>query len=185
MRVIAAAYNYKGLEHSSGQPIVFFKTHKPEFVWENKENFIVLPKGAKKVWAEVEYAFLIGEGGKIEGMGVANDVTADWGADCHYFFGKAMPTFCKISRPWSFRNPPFDNKMTMRINGSLHQEGYIRDMIVKPKALIQMIHKRVALEVGDIVLSGTPFHNKTSLKRGDIVEVEIYDIGKITSRVRV
>lgn len=183
MRVIAAAYNFKGLEHTSGSPIVFFKSHDPEYIWDDSENYIIIPKGVKKIWAEVEFAFSIGNAGKIEGVGVANDITADWGADCHYYFGKAMPSFCKISRPWTYRNPPYDAVMTMKINGKQYQEGTIRDMILKPVELVNLIYNRTGLSIGDIVLSGTPYHTATALKEGDTVEVEIEGIGKITSKV--
>ena len=188
MRVIGAAFNFKGLEHESGVPILFYKTHDPEYVWEGKENSIILPKEVKKVWAEVEVAFSIlkaGDKAVIEGYAVANDITADYGADCHFLLGKSRPSFCKIARPWSFVKPNFNGRMIMRVNGTLLQDGRLREMIIQPQALVTLIDRRIGLETGDIVLSGTPFHTASPLRKGDTVEVEVEGLGNIVSKVKI
>jgi 2-keto-4-pentenoate hydratase/2-oxohepta-3-ene-1,7-dioic acid hydratase in catechol pathway len=56
--------------------------------------------------------------------------------------------------------------------------------------LIAYITAAITLEPGDLVLTGTPagvglFHNpKISLVRGDVVEIEIEDIGTLRNTVR-
>ena len=186
MRVIGAAFNQKGLEHSSGVPILFYKTDEPDYVWEGKEDVIILPDDVRSIWAEVEIAFLILKTTEveIEGYAVANDVTADYGADCHYLLGKSLPTFCKVSRPWNWVRPDYTAKMTMRINGVQHQMGCLNDMIIQPQALVSIIDKRVGLSTGDIVLSGTPYHEKIPLQKNDVVEVAVEGLGNIVSIVK-
>jgi len=182
MRVIAAAYNHKGLEHVAEVPIVFFKTHNPDFTTEEEIGVIKLPKDINFAWPEVEVAMLIDKNARIEAWSVANDITADYGADCHYLFGKAIPSFCKILMPFSLDISP-DAKMTTRLNGFLIQDGNLNEMLRGPEELVEIIHSRVGLEMGDIVLSGTPYHEKYQLSTGDSVEVWVEGLGTLKSRV--
>lgn len=186
MRVIAAAYNHKGLENVSGVPIVFFKTHEPDFVYAGDLSIIKLPENINFAWPEVEVAMLIDKrrGGiaKIIGWSVANDVTADYGADCHYLFGKSISSFCKISYPFDTSILPHA-KMTTYVNGEEIQDGNLNEMLLSPRELVALIDSRVELETGDIVLSGTPFHEKHRLCVDDYVKVCVEGLGVIESRV--
>lgn len=185
MRVIAAAYNHRGLEHVTGVPIVFFKTHMPDFTSERKQSIIKLPNNINFAWPEVEVAMLIMKyGGKAEiiSWSVANDITADYGADCHHLFGKAISGFCKILYPFSSNVLP-DAEMKTYVNGKTIQKGNLNDMLRSPKELVEIIDSRVELETGDIVLSGTPYHEKHKLCVGDYVRVYVEGLGTIRSRV--
>ncbi len=182
MRVIAAAFNHRGLERVTEVPIVFFKSHKPDFTVEEEISVIKLPEDINFAWPEVEVAMLIGENVEIKGWSVANDVTADYGADCHYLFGKAIPSFCKILIPFSSSVIPYA-KMTTHLNGFLIQNGNLNDMLRGPEELVELIHSRVGLETGDIVLSGTPYHEKYQLSAGDDVEVWVEGLGTLRSKV--
>ena len=187
MRIIAAAYNHRGLERASGVPIVFFKTHKPDFVYSEDLSIIKLPDNINFAWPEVEVAMLIDKRrdriAKIIGWSVANDVTADYGADCHYLFGKSIDGFCKILYPFSTSVLPHAKMITF-VNGKMTQNGNLNEMLLSPKELVETIDSRVELETGDVVLSGTPFHEKHKLHVDDYVKVYVEGLGIIESRVK-
>jgi 2-keto-4-pentenoate hydratase/2-oxohepta-3-ene-1,7-dioic acid hydratase in catechol pathway len=188
MRVIGAAYNFKGLEHPSGEPIFFFKNHRPDYVHidpMSKNNRLKLPSYANSVWPEVEVAFHVGMDEEnnpfILHYSVANDFTADFGPDCHYLLGKSFPGSFKISMVATSKAPRADAKMYCRINEELIQEDVVGNMIYNPQKLLDFLHSTVGLEKRDIITCGTPFHTKTPLKSGDIVSVFIEGLGGITN----
>lgn len=68
-------------------------------------------------------------------------------------------------------------------NGLLVQEAHIgEEMVWGPDYMIADLARHITLMPGDIVLTGTPCHSR-SLEPGDTIEVEITNIGRLTSRV--
>ncbi len=137
---------------------------------------------------EGEICFLI-QGGKIEGIGFGLDLTK---ADIqNHLKSKGLPW----ERAKGFDGSavlgefvPFDVpleslRMTLYINGTLAQEATIDLMIYKPLAMIEEIQSFMALEEGDIIMSGTP-KGVATYKIGDEFVGRIYsnDVMLVESR---
>lgn len=69
-----------------------------------------------------------------------------------------------------------------RLNGNVVQHSNTRHMIFKIAPVIAFISKNFTLEPGDIITTGTP-SGVSPLKDGDIVEVEIENIGVLKNPV--
>ncbi len=70
-----------------------------------------------------------------------------------------------------------------RLNGKTVQQGNTSQMIFKIPEIIAFISKNFTLEAGDIIITGTP-SGVSPLTDGDIVEVEIENIGILKNSVR-
>jgi 5-oxopent-3-ene-1,2,5-tricarboxylate decarboxylase/2-hydroxyhepta-2,4-diene-1,7-dioate isomerase len=68
------------------------------------------------------------------------------------------------------------------VNGSLVQEGALADMVWGVDDLLADVSRHVTLLPGDVVLTGTPWHSRPMVP-GDVVEVEIEGIGRLTNTV--
>jgi 5-oxopent-3-ene-1,2,5-tricarboxylate decarboxylase/2-hydroxyhepta-2,4-diene-1,7-dioate isomerase len=76
-------------------------------------------------------------------------------------------------------------KQTLRTfrNGRLVQQANIgEEMIWGPHYMVADIARHITLVPGDVILTGTPCHSR-SIDVGDVVEVEISEIGRLTSTV--
>ena len=68
-------------------------------------------------------------------------------------------------------------------NGHLVQEAHIgEEMIWGPHYMIADIARHITLVPGDVILTGTPCHSR-SLAVGDLIEVEVTGLGRLSSRV--
>ncbi|HWU61725.1 MAG TPA: fumarylacetoacetate hydrolase family protein [Ensifer sp.] len=80
-------------------------------------------------------------------------------------------------------------RITTRINGELVQNGNTSDMIFKVPEVIEILSSVMTLEPGDVIITGTPAGVGAGrkpplwLKAGDVCEVEIECIGKITTHM--
>ena len=199
-KIVAAAFNYKDLrsnEKSPEYPVLFMKS-PTSIIY--KGEYILVPKPLHgKVWGEVELALEIGDGvynptswgdrriQDIAGIRVANDVSAynvnDM--DVHLAFSKAVNNFCPISGLIEFHRWKDLNNLRLisRINGVVVQDSNTKHMFYKPKKLLDYISTYIYLIKGDLVLTGTPKHDKTILYDGDEIEVEIDGIGSVKNTV--
>lgn len=81
-------------------------------------------------------------------------------------------------------------RLETRLNGTVVQSASTDDMIFSVARLIALASTFTTLDIGDVIVSGTPagvgFARKPPLymKDGDIVEVEIEGIGTLTNPVR-
>lgn len=67
-------------------------------------------------------------------------------------------------------------------NGVLSQEGSVAEMIFGIDYLIADLARHITLMPGDIILTGTPA-NSRPMQPGDLVEVEVSGIGRLSNRV--
>ncbi len=70
-----------------------------------------------------------------------------------------------------------------RLNGEVVQQGNTSQMIFGIAETVAFISANFTLEAGDIIITGTP-SGVGPLHDGDVVEVEIENIGVLTNRVR-
>ena len=80
--------------------------------------------------------------------------------------------------------------LTTRLNGELMQTGDVNDLVFSVRKLVVLLSECMTLEPGDVVVTGTPsgvgYARKPPvwMKPGDIVEVEIEGLGKLTNTVQ-
>lgn len=103
-----------------------------------------------------------------------------------WFRGKSLDTFGPIGPviiPPEQVGDPQALGIQCRLNGEVVQQSNTRYMIFKIPELVSFISKNFTLEPGDIICTGTP-SGVGPLHDGDIVEVEIENIGVLRNPVR-
>jgi 5-oxopent-3-ene-1,2,5-tricarboxylate decarboxylase / 2-hydroxyhepta-2,4-diene-1,7-dioate isomerase len=68
------------------------------------------------------------------------------------------------------------------VNGEIRQEGTTDEMIWNMEYLVADVARTITLEPGDVILSGTPA-NSRPVEPGDVVEVEVEDLGILSNTV--
>jgi 2-keto-4-pentenoate hydratase/2-oxohepta-3-ene-1,7-dioic acid hydratase in catechol pathway len=172
-------------------PLIFFK---PPSSVIGPNQTIFLPLQSEQVDHEAELAVVIGKRGRwiqlpeassfIYGYTVANDITARdlQRKDGQWTRSKGFDTFCPLG-PWIETDfNPADAMITCHVNGVLRQMASTRDMIFHIDQLIAYVSSIMTLEVGDIILTGTPA-GISPLHPGDVVEAAIEGIGKLANNV--
>ena len=183
-------------------PIIFSKV--PESV-VGPGAFIELPVGVSDaIDYEAELAVIIGKGGKgisaqdamqhVWGYTIVNDVTSrDWqNRHLQWHMGKSFDTFCPMG-PWLVSADECDGTNTAVrcfVNGELRQNARTTELIFNIPTLIATLSAGITLYPGDIIATGTPvgvgigFKPPKYLKAGDVVRIEIDDIGTLENPVR-
>ncbi|GGG26911.1 hydrolase [Rhodococcoides trifolii] len=128
----------------------------------------------------------------VAGYTICNDLTtrslvprkdiAMMGTD--WMRAKNFPTFYPTG-PWlvpaQFVDNPLDLGIRLSLNGKLMQDSNTGDMVFGPAELISYISRFVALEPGDMVITGSPPGNGSHwgrfLRPGDVMECEIDGLG--------
>lgn len=205
-KVICVGLNYRdhateaGLE-APATPLLFAK-------WPNTligpDDEILVPDGVETDY-EAELAVVIGRRGRaiaeqdalehVAGYLCANDITARdlQFADGQWVRGKSLDTFCPIGPTLVAREQvpdPQDLRIRLSLNGTVMQDSSTAHMIFGVAEIISFVSRTATLEVGDVILTGTPagvgvFRNPpVGLREGDAVSVEIDGVGKLTNRVR-
>jgi 2-keto-4-pentenoate hydratase/2-oxohepta-3-ene-1,7-dioic acid hydratase in catechol pathway len=104
--------------------------------------------------------------------------------------GKTYPSFKPIGPGLvtvDELSPPLDLGITTWVNGQVRQQARTIEMIFGVEAILEAVSATVALEIGDVVLTGTPsgvaLATGNYLRVGDVVEVEIEGIGRLRNEV--
>jgi 2-keto-4-pentenoate hydratase/2-oxohepta-3-ene-1,7-dioic acid hydratase in catechol pathway len=205
--VICVGMNYAAHAAESGsappeQPIIFLKT--PNTV-AGPDDPVRMPSGSAKTDWEVELGIVIGRraylldtpadaAAHIAGFVVADDLSerafqldesgGQWSK------GKCVPGYAPIG-PWLVTPDEVEvGALRLRswINGEPRQDSTTADMIFAVDFLVWHLSHYLALEPGDLVLTGTPEGVALSgrfpyLRDGDIVEVEIEGLGRQRHRM--
>jgi len=200
--VVCIGMNYAAHAAESGSappeiPIMFLKT--PNTVVGPYDDVQIPPGSTKTDW-EVELGVVIGRRASylaspeqaaehIAGYVVANDVSerdfqmavsgGQWSK------GKCAPGF-NPTGPWLVTPDEVDAtgvRLRSFVNGEPRQDSTTGDMIFAVDHLIWHLSQYLALEPGDLVLTGTPEGVALSgrfpyLADGDVVEVEIDGLGR-------
>ncbi|MDF2987635.1 MAG: Ureidoglycolate lyase [Eubacterium sp.] len=197
-KVVAVGLNYVDhVKEFSGRdipknPVIFIKL--PHTVIGPGDT-ILLPEASERVDYEAEFAVVIGKYCKnvepeqasdyIFGATCLNDVTARdiQKSDGQWIRGKNYETFCPIG-PYIVTGLDYSKlDVKLLLNGEVKQHGDTSMHIFDTDYLISFISKVIPLEPGDVVTTGTP-EGVGPIKDGDIVEVEIEGIGKLTNLVK-
>lgn len=184
-----------------GTPQIFAKL--PSAVIGPGEN-IIIPKASQQVDYEVELAVVIGHRTKevcreealeyIFGYTVVNDVSARdvQFTDNQITTGKGFDTFCPMGPDLVLRDEipdPQELVVSSYVNGERRQHSPTSEMLFDVGTLIEFLSAHITLYPGDVISTGTPagvglFMDPPSyLKYGDVVEVEVDRIGRLTNPV--
>jgi len=154
---------------------------------------------------EAELALVIGRGGRdipegeaidhVAGFMVALDVTARDITRAHggqWFRGKSLDRTAPIG-PWLVTPDELgelgDRSITCQVNGEVVQSALLGDMHFTVERILAELSAGLSLEVGDVILTGTPDGTGVAreparfLEVGDVVEARIDGIGEVRSEV--
>ncbi len=203
-KIICLGKNYAEHAAETGfeppkEPVVFMKARTS--LNGPYDDVIVPDDYVKEVDYEGEIAFVMKKGGRrlnekeakdsILGYMAFNDVTARdlQRRDGQWVRGKSIDTFAPIG-PWIDVSVNFEELgVTTWVNGERRQHASSSRMIFKPWDIITILSTGMTLEPGDIIATGTPsgvggFSNPPKLlKHGDVVEIEVWGVGRIRNRI--
>lgn len=168
---------------------------KPTTALTGHGSDVVRPEGCKWLNYEGEIAIVIGRtcrnvapkdaGDYIAGYSVSNDYglhdfrDTDAGSMLRV---KGSDTLCPVGpglvTGWDFRG----KQIRTLVNGEVVQDGNTDEMEWDMHYLVADIARNITLEPGDILLSGTPANSRT-VYPGDVVEVEVEGLGKLTNTI--
>jgi 5-oxopent-3-ene-1,2,5-tricarboxylate decarboxylase/2-hydroxyhepta-2,4-diene-1,7-dioate isomerase len=169
--------------------------HKPITALNTHQSNVVRPVRCKWLNYEGEIAIVIGKhcrnispaeaGDYIAGYSVANDYglhdfrDTDAGSMLRV---KGSDTLCPIGpglvTGWDFRN----KRIATYVNGETVQEDNTDNMEWDMHYLVADIARTITLVPGDVLLSGTPA-NSRPVKPGDLCEVEVEGLGRLSNRI--
>jgi len=196
-KIICIGRNYAShaAEHKVEVPEIPLLFLKPPSSLIANEELIIIPPQTNQVEHEAELAVIIGKKGRwidpdrakehIFGYTIANDVTARdlQRLDGQWTRGKGFDTFCPIGPVIETEFDDSDALITCRVNDQVRQMASSRDMVFPTERLIAFISSIMTLEVGDVILTGTPA-GVGVLNSGDLVEIEIEGIGTLKNYVK-
>jgi 2-keto-4-pentenoate hydratase/2-oxohepta-3-ene-1,7-dioic acid hydratase in catechol pathway len=197
-KILAVGLNYKS--HLGGRP----QPARPEIFYkavtalQDPGGPIVIPRDATDLHYEGEIVAVIGKPVRnatpeeardaIFGVTCGNDVSErNWqhgpGKDLQWWRAKGCDTFAPLG-PAIVTGADYGNLLLeTRLNGESVQKQYTSDLIFDCAAIVSWISGWVTLLPGDIIYTGTPGSTR-KMSPGDIVEVEIEDIGVLSNPVR-
>lgn len=210
-KVVCIGLNYMDHARETGaaiptKPIMFAKF--PSSVIGPYDTIHVIPDVTTRVDYEAELGVVIGKPasrvsvedapGYIFGYTVINDVSArdiqkgkEYGNQ--WVRGKSFDTFCpmgpSITTADEVTNAQ-DLPVRAILNGRVLQDGNTRDMIFSIPALVSYISQGITLEPGDVIATGTPNgvgdarNPPIYLKKGDVIEIEVGNLGKLENPVQ-
>ncbi len=194
-KILACAGNYKshlGDAAPHPYPEMFFKV--PSCLIACGED-VVIPKGTEEVHYEAELVIVIGRRAKnvpadealdyVLGVTCGNDISArDWQkADVQWWRAKGSDTFGPCG-PWIVSGIDYDDLLLqLRLNGEVRQKERTSNMEHGVAAVVSWASRHVTLEPGDLIFTGTP-GKTTPIQPGDVVEVELEEVGILRTAVR-
>ena len=200
--VLCIGMNYAAHAAESGSappevPILFLKT--PNTV-AGPDDPVTIPRASERTDWEVELGVVIGRHalyldspsqslGHVAGFVTGNDVSerqfqlVDSGGQ--WSKGKCAPGFNPLG-PWLVTPDEVDHgnlRLRSWVNGEPRQDSTTADLIFGVEHLVWHLSQYLALEPGDVIMTGTPQGVALSgrypyLKAGDVVEIEVEGLGR-------
>jgi 2-keto-4-pentenoate hydratase/2-oxohepta-3-ene-1,7-dioic acid hydratase in catechol pathway len=198
-KIVCVGRNYAAHADEHGvevpaEPLLFFK---PPSSVTGPGRAIELPALSERVEHEAELAVVIGRRcravteeaawGHVLGITCGNDVTARdlQRRDKQWTRGKGFDTFCPLG-PWVVTGLAEARvsglTVCCRVNGEERQRGSTAQMVFSPAHLIAYISAVMTLEVGDVIMTGTP-SGVGPLSAGDEVAVDVQGVGVLRNPV--
>jgi 5-oxopent-3-ene-1,2,5-tricarboxylate decarboxylase / 2-hydroxyhepta-2,4-diene-1,7-dioate isomerase len=198
-KIIAVHLNYPSRieEYSARIPEAPSYFLKPLSTLARHGDEIVRPAGCRYLNYEGEVALIVGRRTKrvsedkaldhIGAYSVANDFGvhdfrhADRGSMLRV---KGQDGFCPIGPDMVDAGDvdPTDLRLRTSVNGEAVQEGNTGELLFPFAYMLADLSRLITLEPGDILLTGTPA-NSRPVEPGDVVEVEVEGIGRLSNRI--
>ena len=195
-KIVCIGRNYREHAKELGNEVpaepLFFLKPSSSVIGEGEP--IVLPKQSERVEFEGEIGIVIGNRltkaseeatiSAIRGVVALNDVTARdlQKKDSQWTRAKGFDSFCPIGNVASDFGDLSSLTVVTRVNGEERQRGSAADMVFSIPMLLSYVSHVMTLEPGDIVATGTP-SGVGPIKNGDVVEVEIVGLSKVSNPV--
>ncbi|UCE28930.1 MAG: fumarylacetoacetate hydrolase family protein [Candidatus Bathyarchaeota archaeon] len=206
-KIVCLGLNYRDHAAEQGkdipdEPILFMK---PRTAIIGPDQPIVRPKGVKQLDYEAELAIVIGQKGKnvpisearnfIFGYTILNDVSARdiQFKDKQWTRGKGFDSFAPMGPCITTADQlkdPGNLGVRTKVNGELRQDSSTKNMVFGVCEIVHRLSQVMTLEVGDVIATGTPAGvgifmkpRPKFLSPGDLVEVEIEEVGTLRNTV--
>jgi 5-oxopent-3-ene-1,2,5-tricarboxylate decarboxylase/2-hydroxyhepta-2,4-diene-1,7-dioate isomerase len=196
-KIVAVHLNYLSRVREFGARLPPAPTyfHKPVSALVAHGGAVVRPPGCRYLNYEGEVAIVIGRtcrnvpreraGEYIAGYTIANDFglhdfrDTDSGSMLRVKGSDTMaPLGPGLVTGWDFRH----KRLRTYVNGRLAQDGSTDEMHWDMHYLVADIARTITLCPGDVLLSGTPAGSRP-VEPGDVVDVEVDGLGRLTSYV--
>jgi 5-oxopent-3-ene-1,2,5-tricarboxylate decarboxylase/2-hydroxyhepta-2,4-diene-1,7-dioate isomerase len=196
-KIIAVHLNYASRteEFMTKLPSAPTYFHKPITALNTHKGDVVRPEGCKWLNFEGEIVIVIGRtcrnispaeaGDYIAGYSIGNDYglhdfrDTDAGSMLRV---KGSDTLAPIGpglvTDWDFRG----KQLRTIVNGEVKQDDNTDNMEWDMNYLVADIARTITLVPGDVLFSGTPAFSRP-VQPGDVVEVEVEGLGKLTNRI--
>jgi 2-keto-4-pentenoate hydratase/2-oxohepta-3-ene-1,7-dioic acid hydratase in catechol pathway len=102
--------------------------------------------------------------------------------DGQYTRAKSFATYKPLGPVIATEIHPDQVPIRVKVNGEIRQDSHTSDMIFSTAELVSFVSHVITLEPGDVILTGTP-SGVSALHEGDLVEVEIEGIGRLSNPV--
>lgn len=202
-RIFCVGRNYAEHAREMGhdpdrEPPFFFD--KPADALVAGDGDIPFPGRTGQLEHEAELVAALGAGGRDVPLADALDLVWGYAAGNDLTRRDIQQEAKKKGRPWTMAKG-FDGsavcgpihpasetghidsgRITLSVNGELRQQGDISQMIWSLPEIISELSTLVELQPGDLVYTGTPA-GVGRLTPGDLVEITIDRLGRLTSRV--
>jgi fumarylpyruvate hydrolase len=158
---------------------------------------IPYPSLTKDMHHEVELVVCLKSGGRNIPVAKANDTIYGYCVGIDLTRRDLQIASRDLKRPWEI-GKAFDQsapcgpikpvaetgyltsgKITLKCNGQIRQDGDLNQLIWNVSEIISNLSEMVALEAGDIIMTGTPAGVAATVA-GDKLECEIEKVGKLT-----
>jgi 2-keto-4-pentenoate hydratase/2-oxohepta-3-ene-1,7-dioic acid hydratase in catechol pathway len=208
-KIICVGVNYpdRNEEYKDGQaaqkfPSLFLRTPRS---LAGHGTPLVRPRASAQLDYEGEVVLVIGKSGRhiaestaldhVAGVTICNEGTIrDWvrHAKFNVTQGKNFDATGSLGPwmlPYSSEEQIADIRLTSRVNGEVRQDDRTSRMIFSFRYLISYISTFTTLVPGDVIVTGTPigagarFDPPRFLKPGDVVEVEVENVGVLSNGV--
>jgi len=207
-KIVCVARNYPahGVEGGATtrpeEPVLFLK---PASAVIGPDDDVLIPRVSRQVDYEGELAAVIGTPGRnlcadealdhVFGYTAANDVSArDFqGVRGQEMLGKCCDTFAPIGPALVTADEisdPQDLSIRTTVSGTPRQDARTKEMVFSVAELVAFASCLMTLEPGDLLLTGTPEGVGAAaspprwLRDGDVVDVEIENIGRLRNHIR-
>ena len=164
---------------------IFLPQIAPDCVDYEGELVIIIGKTAKNVSIEEadEYIFGYTAGNDVSARDIQTRIDTQW---CR---GKSYDTFCPLG-PAAVTGIDGDRlNIRTRLNGEIMQDSNTENLIFSVRYLVSFISRNMTLLPGTVIMTGTPSgvgfkrNPPIYLKPGDVVEIEIENIGVLRNTV--
>lgn len=180
--------------YNADRPEIFFKATSTRCVGPN--DFICIRSDSKLTATEPELAYILGENGEIAGYTICNDVSA-WDIErdnplylpqSKIFYGCCAlgPIFATASEI----DNPYDLNIKCKVlrNDEPIYEGEVNTSQInwKFEELTEFLSRDNPIPIGTVVSTGTGIMvpNDLPLAPGDVVEIEIDELGTLSNPVK-